>query len=353
MYELNGALTILLAISLAACAGSRLPDPIEGALSPVGPTWVAAALDGIDFEPAGDRPVTIVLEPNGRFSGWAGCNRYFGTYAFEGDRIRVSEVGSTKMACPAPIMSQEQRYLNTLDSAVRFRVDEEFLDLMDATGKPMIRFVREAQLGRDVSARSPSTVPPPPDLPVVFSCPDAGGDFRFAALAGADAASLWLPERFGGGYYVLGRTRAASGARYEADTLTFWNKGGEALLALAGRSFEGCRMVALRSPWDEARYRGIEFRATGNEPGWALELDEGRAIRFRYGYGEHQAATPVPEPITSGTTTTYRARTEAHDLTLVIERRPCTDSMSGERFDSAVTVTLDGETYRGCGRQVD
>ena len=50
--------------------------------------------------------------------------------------------------------------------------------------------------------------------------------------------------------------------------------------------------------------------------------------------------------------TVYHAETEAHDLTVTITDEPCTDAMSGERFEAAVTVELDGETYRGCGRSL-
>lgn len=32
-----------------------------------------------------------------------------------------------------------------------------------------------------------------------------------------------------------------------------------------------------------------------------------------------------------------------------IEGTACRDSMSGERFESTVTVTLNGKSYRGCG----
>ncbi len=101
---------------------------------------------------------------------------------------------------------------------------------------------------------------------------------------------------------------------------------------------------------EDARQRGVAFRAVGNEPGWVLEIVPERSLRLLYAYGEEEATTPVPEPVTDATgRTTYHAVTEAHDLRVVVEDRPCADTMSGERFEATVTVTLGGDTLRGCG----
>lgn len=94
----------------------------------------------------------------------------------------------------------------------------------------------------------------------------------------------------------------------------------------------------------------VDFRAVGQEPGWTLELTEGGRIDFRYAYGERSAVAPTPAPERTNGRTVYRATTEAHDLTVTIADEPCTDIMSGERFEATVTIALDGSTYRGCGR---
>ena len=38
------------------------------------------------------------------------------------------------------------------------------------------------------------------------------------------------------------------------------------------------------------------------------------------------------------------------DLVIVLEGQTCRDTMSGEEFETTVTVVLDGNKYRGCGR---
>src|SRR5688500_19395613 len=49
-----------------------------------------------------------------------------------------------------------------------------------------------------------------------------------------------------------------------------------------------------RDPWREAAERGIDFRAIGQEPGWYLEVDDGRSMRLVYDYGERNVITPAP-----------------------------------------------------------
>lgn len=55
-------------------------------------------------------------------------------------------------------------------------------------------------------------------------------------------------------------------------------------------------------------------------------------------------------PAADGARTTYRASRDGRELTAVIERQPCTDTMSAEAFDASASVTFGAETFRGCGR---
>ncbi len=113
------------------------------------------------------------------------------------------------------------------------------------------------------------------------------------------------------------------------------------------------------APWDGVFFElvrdrdaeEVDFRAVGQEPGWVLEITEGESIHFTYAYGEREAYAPVPRPEIDPATGTvvYHAVTEAHDLGVTIERTPCVDVMSGAAHETTVTVTLNGETYRGCG----
>ena len=103
-------------------------------------------------------------------------------------------------------------------------------------------------------------------------------------------------------------------------------------------------------PWDEARARGVAFRAVGNEPGWYVEVDGGDApaMRLFLDYGERQIAfertTIMPDPLG------FRGvRGEvAAELRLYPER--CADVMSGEEFAVRAELIVNGAEYRGCGQ---
>jgi putative lipoprotein len=95
----------------------------------------------------------------------------------------------------------------------------------------------------------------------------------------------------------------------------------------------------------------VDFRGTGNEPGWIIEVTEGRQIHFLYDYGESEIYTPAPERSTDagGGAIEYHAVTESADLRVRFEAEPCADDMSGFPFPATVRVTLDARTFRGCG----
>jgi putative lipoprotein len=103
-------------------------------------------------------------------------------------------------------------------------------------------------------------------------------------------------------------------------------------------------------PWQDAKSRGIEFRAVGNEPGWFLEIDQQKWMRVLYAYGERMVTTPVPMPSTEGSVTRYQASGSGHALDITISDGPCSDGMSDQSYPLTVAVNLDGTELRGCGR---
>lgn len=187
----------------------------------------------------------------------------------------------------------------------------------------------------------------------VFECGDVNaGGFDFVTQVDAKGLSLWLPLQFGRPYLLLPQVRSASGAKYENDGVVVWVKGPEALLVVDGNVYEHCKLNVRKSIWEDAKLRGVGYRAVGNEPGWHLEITPGKHMQFVYDYGQQTVWTPTPKPVEDGDTrqTVYHAQTEAHNLMVTILGKPCQDSMSGESFGAHVTVVLDGKTFHGCGR---
>ncbi len=109
---------------------------------------------------------------------------------------------------------------------------------------------------------------------------------------------------------------------------------------------------ATWDPWEDARSRGIDLRALGNEPGWFLEIDNEKWMRLLYAYGERQATTPVPAPVVANGVTTYSAEGSGHMLRAEFREQTCSDGMSDQSYPLTVTVTIDAVVLKGCGRQL-
>jgi hypothetical protein len=129
--------------------------------------------------------------------------------------------------------------------------------------------------------------------------------------------------------------------------------GGAPWAALGGRLI-GIGADRVLAPWDGVFFeltRETDFRAVGQEPGWLLEIRNAREMRLITDYGADTAITPVPTGRTDSMTgaRSYHAVTEAHDLQVLIQPTACTDAMSGESYETTVTITLDGRAYHGCG----
>ena len=92
-----------------------------------------------------DTRVYVEFMPEGKVSGSGGCNRYSGGWGFvEGEPgvLRIWRTGSTKMACPVPVMIQEHRFLEELSRVSGYSTDGQELRLFHDGGKGVLRFVR-------------------------------------------------------------------------------------------------------------------------------------------------------------------------------------------------------------------
>lgn len=212
------------------------------------------------------------------------------------------------------------------------------------------------------AAPAPTPEPDRPQLTEIVAESAGAGSFSFEAYAydcsglavtvrpGADEMTLYLPDRS----ITLPQVEAASGAKYAAGDDGFWGKGiNSATLTLAGETIE-CRLDRQETPWVDARARGAVFRGFGHEPGWHLEIHPERIVVV-YRYGEGRAVTPNPGALVDPEQPLRRwqATTEAHELSVAVEDRACTDLMSGDLYPSTVKVTLDGSNYSGCGRDLE
>ena len=104
--------------------------------------------------------------------------------------------------------------------------------------------------------------------------------------------------------------------------------------------------------WEEAKLRGVSYRAIGQEPPWVLEIDRGNGFLLVTGYGEKKQQFPYVEPVTDSAqrTTSYTSEANGDGIIITIRGRDCRDSMSGEAFSSQVAIRWREQSLRGCGR---
>lgn len=124
-------------LGLSACSlVNDVTDELAARL--YGRTWIAEEVGGQPV-PGGIEP-SLLVESDGKVTGHAGCNGYFGSVIIAGEAMSFGNLGATRMACAEPAMSQEDRLLDALDSTRGYRLQDGDLVLLDGSGAPLVRF---------------------------------------------------------------------------------------------------------------------------------------------------------------------------------------------------------------------
>lgn len=202
------------------------------ALKLTGTSWQVVEIDGNNV--VDDSTITLLFPEDGKVVGTSGCNRYFGTVLIVGGSISFGDSGATMMACPEPLMTQERSFHDALGSIARGKVNAEAqLVLVDETGAKRIRAIEYEPVTPTLNKENPQPLDQASNESFGFDCGQVGStDVRFV---GPDTVEL----SFAGNTYTLPLERAASGAKYSKDGVTFWNKGEEAVIGI-GESRYAC-----------------------------------------------------------------------------------------------------------------
>jgi putative lipoprotein len=78
-----------------------------------------------------------------RVAGRASCNSYQGTWSLKEERLAITDVAVTMMACPEAIMNQERRFLDALASADGMRFDDTGALFLTSGDDDLLRARRE------------------------------------------------------------------------------------------------------------------------------------------------------------------------------------------------------------------
>lgn len=91
------------------------------------------------------RAAHIILRGDSKqVNGSGGCNRMFGVYELNGDALRFSGIGATKMACQDG-MDTEVDFLSALLNVAKWKIDGQQLSLSDSTGAVIATFDAKAK----------------------------------------------------------------------------------------------------------------------------------------------------------------------------------------------------------------
>lgn len=130
-----------MAVVALLCAGVAGAAVAEGAARLSGGDWRVQTIVGGPL-PEGVQP-TIGFAEEGRLSGQSGCNRFMGGYLQDGAVLTISQIGATKMACPAENMETERRMFDALQATRGFALTPGgALELLAGNGALILRATR-------------------------------------------------------------------------------------------------------------------------------------------------------------------------------------------------------------------
>jgi heat shock protein HslJ len=82
--------------------------------------------------------IALQTQPT-RVTGNAGCNRLTGSYQQQDRTLKFTGIATTRMACPQ--LDSEAALLAALDATARWQIEGDVLELFDATGTSLAKFI--------------------------------------------------------------------------------------------------------------------------------------------------------------------------------------------------------------------
>lgn len=173
-----GLLLLTLAIIVSACTpAQKTKAPVDLA----GTRWALVSMG----KPGEETPViegsnvTLEFGEDGQVGGSGGCNSYGGKYQVEGETVAIREIESTLIACAdQTVTEQEAQVLQALQTASRFTLADDQLDIYYDNGANVLRFT-------DVEGASAATEQPSNNVTDAGLIPTGPDEKQYALTAEA------------------------------------------------------------------------------------------------------------------------------------------------------------------------
>jgi putative lipoprotein len=110
-----------------------------------------ASLTGVSWRPAvvgaesmpEDSGMFVQFEVDGSFKGNGGCNLFFGSLEQSDSGVSIGPIGSTRMACPEPIMNRETAFITALQTTKQFELGRDSLQLLDSNRTLLVELIAD------------------------------------------------------------------------------------------------------------------------------------------------------------------------------------------------------------------
>lgn len=120
-------------VALTACAGA----PASGL---AGSEWRPVEIAG--QPPGAPDAMFVAFGSDGALHGSGGCNNFSGGYESAGERLTISPLAATRMACPEPAMQDEGAFFAALTGTAAFLREGTRLTLLDGEGDVLARLAQ-------------------------------------------------------------------------------------------------------------------------------------------------------------------------------------------------------------------
>ncbi|MDX2235544.1 MAG: META domain-containing protein [Hyphomonadaceae bacterium] len=147
------SMTALMGAFACACAVIPAAAPTDSLIG----AWRVEDVSGMGVTP--DAALTVEFSETGQVAGSTGCNRYTGAYSFDAaaGALTVTPLGVTRRLCLAPLMTQEARFVETLQGATRVETQADGAVALSAPAGGRVLMRR-----RSAARVTPAAVPEAP-----------------------------------------------------------------------------------------------------------------------------------------------------------------------------------------------
>lgn len=135
-------LLFLAGIAFVALQGRQLAGTAGGGAGLTGASWRPVTIAGRSMPD--DSGMYIRFEVDGSIEGHGGCNGFFGSLQHSEAGLEVGPLGSTRVACPEPVMSRETAFLDAVQKMTGFRTGSGTMSLLDEQSGVLAEFVAVA-----------------------------------------------------------------------------------------------------------------------------------------------------------------------------------------------------------------